>query len=171
MRISLNNEYGNRHLKLSSQKDSAPNVKIYSTTGLHWVPHRLEDTTRKPEPDENGYYHTIARSCSTFELEGSTRSGCRFCTFLLQSFKDNKTLDIFRKIEARLDHLKENALLSLSIQHDGTSPSQNVWLNLPGKVSTSRQLVATEGVIATLESYFHPASGASCFTDIMVQSC
>ncbi len=80
----------------------------------------------KPEPDKNGYYHTIARSCSTFELEGSTRFGCRFCTFLLQSFKDNKTLDILRRIEVRLDHLKENALLSLSYQHDGTSPSQNV---------------------------------------------
>lgn len=33
--ISLNNEYGYQHQKLPSRKDSVPNVKICSTTGLH----------------------------------------------------------------------------------------------------------------------------------------
>ena len=121
----------------------------------------------KPDPDEDGWEHAVARSCSTFELEGSTRSGCRFCTFLLQSLKDNELLDTFRKIEARLYHLDENAMSSLSIQNWGTNPTQLLWLNLPGKVCT----YCNSALGVRLESCFLPASGTSCFTGIMVESC
>lgn len=111
----------------------------------------------KPEP--GGWEHAIARSCNTFELEGSTRSGCRFCAFLLQSLKDNNMLDIFRKLESRLYHLNENAMSSLSIQNWGGNPVQILWLNFPGKVCTH----CNSGIAGELkfDSAFLPDSGSS----------
>ncbi|KAE8448134.1 hypothetical protein EG329_009738 [Mollisiaceae sp. DMI_Dod_QoI] len=116
----------------------------------------------RPDPNGGGWEHAVARPCNTFELEASTRSGCRFCAFLLQSLKDTEILDTFRKIEARLYHLNENATSSLSIQNWGTNPIQLLWLNLPGTVCTS----CNAGIAADLkfESCFLPAS-ADCYDD------
>jgi len=117
----------------------------------------------KPDPDEDGWEHAVARSCTTFELEGSAHSGCRFCTFLLQGLKDSKLLDTFRKIGTRLYHLGENAMLSLSIQNWGTNPIQLLWLNLPGKVCTHCNYgIASE---SAFDSAFLPASGGSYLTE------
>ena len=132
-----------------------------------------DSSTREHEserdPDKDGWEHVVARPCSTFELEGSTRAGCRFCAFLLQSLKDSKLLDTFRKIEARFHHLDENATSSLSIQNWGTSPTQLLWLNLPGKICTScNHGIALE---VKVESCFLPASGTSCFNGRISQSC
>jgi hypothetical protein len=121
-----------------------------------------------PEPENDGWEHASARSCSTFELEGSARSGCRFCAFLLQNLKDNELLDIFRKVEARMYHLEEDAALSLSIQNWGTNPSQLLWLNLPCKVCTScNSGIAVDG---KFDSTFLPASGMSSCTCKMIES-
>lgn len=115
----------------------------------------------EPDLDEYGWECTTARLCSTFELEGSAGFRCRFCTFLLQSLKDSELLDIFRKIEVRLYHLDENAMLALSIQNWGTS-MQLLWLNLPGKVCTH----CNKGIAVdtSVESCFLPAS-ADCYND------
>ena len=137
----------------------------------HWP--TIGDSSTKvhdsePSPD-GGWEHTVARPCSTFELEASTRSGCRFCTFLLQSLKDGNILGTFRKIEARLCHLDENALSSLSIQNWGANPIQLLWLNLPGKISTG----CNSGIAlsVTFLSRFLPESGLPCFANIMAYSC
>lgn len=71
----------------------------------------------KPDPFEKGWETTVARSISTFELEASTRAGCRFCAFMLQNLKDCKLLEVFRKVEAGLYQLGEDSILSLSIQN------------------------------------------------------
>lgn len=111
----------------------------------------------KPHPHEKGWEHTAARSISTFELEASTRAGCRFCTFMLQNLKDCKLLQVFRKVETRLYQLGEDSALSLSIQNWGTNPLQLLWLNFPGKVCTScNSGIAAEG---KFNSTFLPALG------------
>jgi hypothetical protein len=118
-----------------------------------------------PDPDKDGWENAAARSGSTFELEGSARSGCRFCTFLLQSLKDSNVLDIFRKVEVRLYHLGEDAMASLSIQNWGSNPSQLLWMNFPGKVCTHcNSGIALEG---NVDSAFLPASGMSYFSSVM----
>jgi hypothetical protein len=98
---------------------------------------RTHETQAADFPGDKGWETAVARSCSTFELEGATRAGCRFCTFMLQSLKDSEMLDIFRKVEVRLYHLGEDAATSLSVQNWGENPLQLLWLNLPGKVCTS----------------------------------
>ncbi|KFY10911.1 hypothetical protein V492_04782 [Pseudogymnoascus sp. VKM F-4246] len=127
----------------------------------HW-PTLGDSSTRKngskPTPDE-GWEHAVARSCSTFELESSTRSGCRFCAFLLQILKDSDYLAIFRKIEARLYHLNEDGLSSLSVQNWGTNPIQLLWLNLPGKICT--KCYSGIAISTGFESDFLPES-ADC---------
>lgn len=158
--------------------ESAPNGPIVKgfcakcqSLFAHW-PTLGGSSTRKygsTEDSDEGWEQTVARSCSTFELEGATRAGCRFCTFLLQSLKDGNSLSTFRKIEARLYLLNENASSSLSIQNRGSGPNQLLWLNLPGKVCTH----CNYGIALHLsfESRFLPESGLPCFADIMVQSC
>ncbi|OBT98380.1 hypothetical protein VE01_03104 [Pseudogymnoascus verrucosus] len=152
-------------------KESALNVLIVNRFCAkcqslfdHW-PTLGDSSTREhdsgPSPD-GGWEHAVARPCSTFELESSTRSGCRFCAFLLQNLKDRNLLDTFRKVEARLYHLDENALSSLSIQSWGSNPIQLLWLNLPGKVCTSCN--SGLAVNMTIGSCFLPES-ADCFDD------
>jgi hypothetical protein len=154
--------------------ESAPNAPIIKgfcakcqSLLAHW-PTIGDSSTREhdSEPDSGeGWEHAVARSCSTFELEGSTRAGCRLCTFLLQMLKDSGLLDKFRKIEARLYHLDKNASSSLSIQNWGTNPTQLLWLNLPSKICTS----CNDGIAlsAKFESCFLPESGLLCFADVM----
>jgi hypothetical protein len=128
------------------------------------------DHDSEPDPDQKGWEHATAVSYSTFELEGSAHSGCRFCSFLLQNLKDSKALDTYRKIEARLYALDKPQLSSLSIQNWGTNPSQLLWLNLPGKVCTS----CNDGIALDVkfDSVFLPASGASCsFAHVLLEYC
>lgn len=120
----------------------------------------------KPEP--GGWEHAAVRPCSTFELEGSTRLGCRFCAFLLQGLKDTKLLETFRKIEVRFYHLNEEGTLSLSIQNWGGNPLQILWLNFPGKVCTSCN--SGIGIEVKFNSSFLPASG-TFFNLSMIQPC
>ncbi|KAE9374152.1 HET-domain-containing protein [Stipitochalara longipes BDJ] len=122
----------------------------------------LREHDSKPEPDEEGWEYAVARPCTTYELEGATRSGCGFCAFLLQCLKDSEALETFRKIEARLYYLDQNATSSLSVQNWGTNPHQLLWLNLPGKVCTS----CNSGIasVVKFDSCFLPAS-ADCYED------
>ncbi|KAF4634273.1 hypothetical protein G7Y89_g3830 [Cudoniella acicularis] len=120
----------------------------------------MREHDSKPDQDEDGWEYAVARDCSTFELEASTRAGCKFCAFLLQSLKDGKILDTFRKIETRLYHLDEYAMPSLSVQNWGANPSQLLWLNFPGKVCTH----CNNGIASSIniDSCFLPAS-ANCY--------
>ncbi|KFY55224.1 hypothetical protein V497_07112 [Pseudogymnoascus sp. VKM F-4516 (FW-969)] len=133
----------------------------------HW-PTIGDSSTWKPDSKPNsdgGWEHAIGWRCSTFELEGSTRSGCRFCALLLQNLKDCNLLATFRKIEARLYHLHENALSSLSIQNwfkVAVTSKQILWLNLPGKICTSSNSgIATS---MSIDSCFLTES-ADCYDD------
>ncbi|OBT80157.1 hypothetical protein VF21_00677 [Pseudogymnoascus sp. 05NY08] len=156
-------------------KESAPDAPILKgfcakcqSLFHHWPTVIGDSSTREHGSKPNfaeGWDHTVARwsCCSTFELESSTRSGCRFCAFLLQSLKDGDSLDTYRKIEARLYDFDENASLSLSVQNCGINPMQLLWLNLPGKVCTD----CNSGVavnIAILSSFL-PES-ADCYDEL-----
>lgn len=156
-------------------KESAPNAPIIKgfcakcqSLFAHW-PTVGGSSTREHDSKpglDGGWEHAVApQSCNTFELEGSARSGCRFCRFLLQSLKDSDLLGTFRKIEARLYHLDENALSSLSIQNWGSNPIQLLWLNLPGKICT----YCNDGIAleVNFESCFLPESGLPFFANIM----
>ncbi len=127
----------------------------------------LREHDSKPDQDEEGWEHAVARSCSTYELEGATRSGCRFCAFLLQSLKESELLQTFRSIEARLYHLDENATSSLSIQNWGACPQQLLWLNLPGKVCSNCNAGIASAV--KFDSCFLPVSGTlyRCITNVL----
>lgn len=77
-------------------------------------------TTRhdsKPVPGPGGSEHTAVRPCTLFELEASTRAGCKFCAFLIQCLKDGELLEIFRKVENRFLLLGESSISFLSIQN------------------------------------------------------
>ncbi|KAF7918622.1 hypothetical protein BELL_0212g00190 [Botrytis elliptica] len=119
-----------------------------------------DSSTREHDSErgsEGGWEHTAVRPSSLFELEASTRAGCKFCAFLIQRFKDEELLELFRKIENRLLLLGESSMSFLSIQNWGAENStQLLWLNLPGKICTS----CTAGIAPALHiiSSFLPVS-------------
>lgn len=150
---------------------SSPTIPIPSANGFchncqkmfdHWpTVGRSSQMTHKSSPSdfpgEKGWETAVARYCTTFEIEGGMRAGCRSCTFLLQGLKDTELLDIYRKVEARLYHLDEATTTSLSIQNWGQNPIQLVWLNLPGKVCTNCN--AGMAIESKFSSSFLPEEG------------
>lgn len=74
------------------------------------------------------------RYCNTAEIEASTRMGCKFCAYLLQSLKEHGLLTIFRKIESRFHRLGETTTCYLSI-FSIVNP-YDIQLDLPNKIST-----------------------------------
>lgn len=107
---------------------------------------------------EHGWEHAAVRPCSSFELEASTRAGCKFCAFLIQGLKDKELLELFRKIENRLLLLGKHLMSYLSIQNWGANPQQLLWSNLPGKICNSRNVgIASE---LSFHSSFLPLSGS-----------
>jgi len=114
------------------------------------------------KPDsQGGWEYVVARPCTTFEIEASALSGCRFCTFMLQNLKDAGLLDTFRKIEVRLYYLKDDWTASLSVQNWGPNSTQLLWINFPGKECTHCNFgIATE---TKMESKFLPVDGELYF--------
>ncbi|TGO55041.1 hypothetical protein BOTNAR_0253g00190 [Botryotinia narcissicola] len=112
------------------------------------------------QPGPGGWEHTAVRPCNSFELEASTRAGCKFCAFMIQRLKDSCLLELFRKVENRLLLLGESSMSFLSIQNWGANPKQLLWLNLPSKICTS----SSAGIAFDLKfvSSFLPAS-ADCY--------
>lgn len=119
-------------------------------------------------PHGEGWETAVVRPCSTFELEGATRAGCRFCTFLLHSLTATGMLETFRKVEIRLDHLGEDATTSLSVQNWGKSPVQILWLNLPNKVCTHCN--AGMAVEVKFHGSFLPEEGTRKLIGMITQS-
>lgn len=75
----------------------------------------------------------------TYALEASKRIGCGFCALLMQSLADDDiSLDVYRKIEQRLNRLAKSGPLQVTIQRWGNSGSQTLWLNMPGRILTSQ---------------------------------
>lgn len=96
-----------------------------SGSGSSFVPSDIDSAIIRP------YHENI------YSLEASSRSGCRLCALLVQSLLDIDQLNLYRKISQRLDRLYKPAALHLAIQKWGhTHPTQFLWPNLPGKVST-----------------------------------
>ncbi|KAI6910074.1 hypothetical protein KC318_g3442 [Hortaea werneckii] len=81
--------------------------------------------------------HAVVRSCHTVQLEAAARNGCLFDALLFQVLKDTQLLPLFRRIEARIELLGQSAEAHLSLQNWGRNSDQLIWLNWPGKVSTS----------------------------------
>lgn len=81
--------------------------------------------------------HGIARSCDTLLLEAAARNGCHFCALISQVLRDTQLLSVFRRLEARIESLGKSTEAHLSLQNWGRNSDQLLWLNWPGKVSTS----------------------------------
>ncbi len=129
--------------------DNWPTLGASSTT----------DQNSESGPDEDAWAYAVAVSYSTFDLEGSARSGCKFCSFVLQHLKDVDLLDTFRKVEARLLRLQSTQKCSLTIQNWAGNQSQMLWLNFPGRECTQ----CNHGIASNMKFYTHshPASGES----------
>jgi hypothetical protein len=125
---------------------------------------RIHESKPVDFPNDKGWETAVARPCSTFEIEGATRAGCRFCTFLLQTLKDTEMIETFRKVEMRLHHLGEDVTSSLSVQNWGKNPLQLLWMNLPGKVCTS----CNSGLAVEVKFHgtFLPEDGVCCLSSI-----
>ncbi|KAK7973764.1 hypothetical protein PG989_015612 [Apiospora arundinis] len=70
----------------------------------------------------------FGRTVDTLEMEAASRRGCRLCTFLLWRLRAEGVLDVYRKVEGRLQALERDFTSSLFV-HD---PSERVYLSLPG---------------------------------------
>lgn len=92
----------------------------------------------KWEADYDPDGQAVGRPIVTSEVQAAAMTGCKFCSFLLTRLSLDGTLDIVRKIEARLRRLNDNGTASLSIQNFWGMPYhlQFLWLNFPGKVAT-----------------------------------
>lgn len=99
--------------------------------------------------------HAVALSCHTLQLEAAARNGCYFCALLFQVLKDTQLLPLFRRIEARIESLGHSAEACLSLQNWGRNSQQLLWVNWPGKVSTTCNagIGATQRIVsATMNS-------------------
>jgi len=105
------------------------------------VPASDLDSTVDAEAYQKGWEHHLStRHFQVYELEASTRQGCRFCALIRQILIDSETLETYRKIEQRLGHFIKDLRITLSIQNWGSfsrTQSQLLWPNLPGKVCKS----------------------------------
>lgn len=79
--------------------------------------------------------HAVARDCHTLVLEAAGRKGCKMCGFIVQQMKDCESLEIFRRLEVRLEYLDAKETASLSVQNWAQNSSQLLWINFPGKVN------------------------------------
>ncbi|RYP00705.1 hypothetical protein DL766_007768 [Monosporascus sp. MC13-8B] len=103
-----------------------------SLTGLNW-PGAGAD-----------WKHAVARDCRTLVLEAAARNGCRFYALLVQAMRDAGLLDIFRRIEARLEYIGNKTTASLSVQKWGTTSSQLLCVNFPGRFVTISMVVSRQ---------------------------
>ena len=78
---------------------------------------------------------------SSIELEASSRNGCRLCMLWMQSIPST-TLEIFHKIENRLNELKKPTTIYILIPYNGeigVPRRRCLILCSPGKISTAYQ--------------------------------
>lgn len=75
--------------------------------------------------------HSI-RQCQSVHLDAAARNGCRFCACMLQSLRDSEVLDLYRKIEARLDALQMDTHASLSIGGWSLPDQRLLKITMPG---------------------------------------
>lgn len=74
------------------------------------------------------------RPCHTNELEAGSRNACKFCALIFSQLQKWGHLQLFRKIERRLDLLGSDESCSLSAHCFMTDKIQLASVNLPGKV-------------------------------------
>lgn len=110
---------------------------------------------------QTGSKATVVRLLTTTEVEAATRNGCHFCAFLLCRLRVRGWLDVFRKIERRLQILGDDGEASLSVQQWEVRCNNNqpLWVNFPGHVAT--YFNTTHAAQTRLES--HVMSSASRF--------
>lgn len=122
---------------------------------LHWA-----DLPSPPPWEPAG---TIGRAVNTLELEAAAMAGCRYCALWLYTLqKHREGLNLFRKLEARLQRCQSHVAASFGIQSWATHPitgfltKQMMWLNFPGKVATHS---FGPGAVARMDSIVGFASG------------
>ena len=96
---------------------------------------------------------SVGRPFRTEELEAGTRSGCKFCSFLLSRLKEAGLLDTFRRIEKRLFLCNDAATASVSIFNLESDVTQKLWLNFPGKVSNDFGIILDHSSHVYLTSF------------------
>jgi hypothetical protein len=77
-------------------------------------------------------YPRIVRKYDTFSMEAAARSGCQFCACVLQSLLDSQVLELYRKIEVRLEKLQTRSVSSLTIGGWGHQLISTLKMTLPG---------------------------------------
>jgi hypothetical protein len=80
--------------------------------------------------------YAVVRPCSISDIEAAAHMTCKLCTFLITRLEACTKLETFRSIESRLRHLQREAQTSITILKWGPT-SFILWLNLPGKISTT----------------------------------
>jgi hypothetical protein len=77
------------------------------------------------------YLPHIIRQYTTISMEAAARNGCNLCACVLQSLRDSKVLDLYRRIETRLEILQALGVCSLSICPWGNKHALMVMLPGP----------------------------------------
>ncbi|KAF1959164.1 HET-domain-containing protein [Byssothecium circinans] len=96
---------------------------------------QVEGSTKGANRSEHGimWMHAIERKHHTLVMEAAARRGCRFCGFIIQMMRDGELLEIFRRVEARLEVVDDKAWSALSAS-GWNNYAQPLGLSLPGKV-------------------------------------
>jgi hypothetical protein len=83
------------------------------------------------QPKAPKYPHSV-KLYETISMEGAARNGCYFCACVLQSLRDSEVLDLYRRIEMRLETLQARATFSLAMGGWGMQDVRSLKVTLPG---------------------------------------
>lgn len=114
-----------------------------------WLLDHWPDISVKATEDESildGVF-TLGTAVHTREIEAAARAGCKFCTFLFSNLRTSSKLDMFRKIERRLNMLgiDDTTTLSVFIDWEIRGPAkQTLWLNYPQKTALNSHFSSAE---------------------------
>jgi hypothetical protein len=75
--------------------------------------------------------HSV-RTYQTISMEAAARNGCQFCACVLQSLRDSEMLDLYRRIERRLEILGVRGTSYLSISEWRMLDVRSLKVTLPG---------------------------------------
>lgn len=92
--------------------------------------HRLDDWPALDVQSKDQPH--VVRRYDTFYLEAAARSGCEFCACVLQTLLDSEALELYRKIESRLERLKSHRTSCLTIGGWGHGTIRTLKMTLPG---------------------------------------
>lgn len=92
--------------------------------------------------DQKARTFALGSAVHTREIEAAARAGCKFCMFLFSRLRQNSELDLFRKVERRLNLLGKVETTTLSIEVRSDRDYQILWLNYPQKMAPESNYVS-----------------------------